>query len=206
LLNGLAHIGLTQNLLQQLKGWSASHSVSITLTIEERCKFLREIEREVEEPTSVVVEGNLVTSTVKVITKVKEYVFAVEEFYEIKAYSGVGVDANESAVLLTRTFRTDIVTRSRNLPYKECSRLVQNANITWLLQQLDETAQATRFSIDRTKDSCFTPPPERRHQARAGVSARPDCHAPSPRRLDVQAPRLPGNPQHPSHTPAGALQ
>jgi hypothetical protein len=157
--NALIHCGLTAEKLVQLKSWSANRAVSLKLVTEEKCRFVREIERDEEDPTRVQADGVLgrLAGTIRVITKVKEYIYAVQESYEISAYSGVGTNAAETVVLMSRTYNTEVTTRSNTPPYKECTRQVQDVNISWLLKHLDSTCQECSYSIDRSKGTCFTP-------------------------------------------------
>jgi hypothetical protein len=159
MINALVHCGLTAEKLVQLKSWASNRSVSKQLVTHEKCVFIREIESDEEDPTRVQADGifGRLVSTIRVITKVKEYFYAVQESYEISAYSGVGTNTAETIVLMSRTYNTEVTTRSNTPPYKECTRQVQDVNISWLLKHLDSTCQECSYSIDRSKGTCFTP-------------------------------------------------
>src|SRR5689334_7750145 len=87
--NCLEVLGLDRSRIQTLKGWASRRAVSLAFEKSHRCKFVKEIERDVEDPSRVQVDGIFGRTTVKVVTKVKEYIYSYEEVYALKAYSGV---------------------------------------------------------------------------------------------------------------------
>jgi len=79
-LNGLELLGISRAALGFLKHWSAHRAVSLKFERKQQCSFVKEIEHDEEDPSRVQVEG-IFKTTVRVITKVKEYVYLVEEQY-----------------------------------------------------------------------------------------------------------------------------
>jgi hypothetical protein len=158
-LSSFEEIGLSRAKVAVLKGWSSRRSVSLRFERKQRCQFVREIEKDVEDPTRVQVDsvGGLMRSTVKVITKVKEYVYTVEENYQLVALSGVGDNPQEKTIITERTCRREVTTRSSSAPFREASNWDASVNITWLMQHLDAEASNATFRIDRANPACATP-------------------------------------------------
>ena len=157
-LNGLELLGLSRAVLATLKGWSARRAVTLQFEKQRRCKFVKEVERDVEEPSRVQVDSSLFgRSTVKVITKVKEYIYHYEESYILRAFSGVGTDANESITLHESHSQMELTTHSAEAPFDQSSCEKSEVNISWLLNHLDVVTLAASFDIDRTAAKCHTP-------------------------------------------------
>ena len=157
--NSLEQIGLSRHDLALLKSWSSQRSISLRFVRNQHCKFVKEIERDVEDPSRVQVEalGGMIRSTVKVITKVKEYIYVVDEAYELLAFSGIGDNPAEKVMITGRSTSKEICIRTSNAPFPEASKWDFEVNISWLLQHLDGTAEHATFCIDRSHPSCATP-------------------------------------------------
>ena len=186
-LNTLSEMGLDGAKLHMLCEWVSSKDVSVRFDAEERCKFVKEIERDVEDPTRVERQytGAFGTSksTTKVITRVKEYIYEYECKYSIEAFQGVGeaaVGGLQSVVLKQRSARQQITLRTKQAPYPEAASKRMDVNISWLLRLLSSPAPQGKdkqhsesastastsaagssfsldFTIDRTHSECYTP-------------------------------------------------
>ncbi len=100
-MNALEVIGVTDQRLQQLQEWARTHSVTLRLSAEESCKYLRTVTRDVESATSHVTtwSGGYTRKDV-VVTRVTEYFWQFTAKWELKAFKGTGA---ESVVLQSRT-------------------------------------------------------------------------------------------------------
>ena len=186
-LNILSEMGLDGVKLKMLCEWVSFKEVSVRFDAEERCKFVKEIERDVEDPRCVETErtGAFGTSktTTKVITRVKEYIYEYECRYSIEAFQGVdeaAVGGLQIVVLKKRSARQQIMLRTKQAPYPEAASKRMDVNISWLLRLLSssvpqgkdkqhsESASTTsasfagfsfslNFTIDRTHSECYTP-------------------------------------------------
>jgi hypothetical protein len=160
LLQCLGSIGLSDEGLAQLLDWARTRSVTLRFKAQETCKFLREEVRQVESAQQHVVEkrtrwGGTETTTEKIVTTVREYFWSFEFSYELVAFQG---NMPEKTVKLHgRTGRVELKTAARTTPRpEEAIRPCLDANITWLLGQIDGAHRAS-FSIDRAAPTCHTP-------------------------------------------------
>ncbi len=160
LLQCLETIGLTPKDLETLRAWASTRAVTLRLTAQEDCKFLREETRKVESATEHVTEtrgflGNKSTRTEKVVTTVREYFWSFEFEYRLDAYHSNATD--EAISLLSRRGRIEIKTAADTAPRPQTTvRPAVETDLSWLLRQVDDEGRA-RFAIDRTASSCHTP-------------------------------------------------
>eukprot|EP00435_Cladocopium_sp_Y103_P058127 s152_g20.t1 len=81
-LNCLSTLGLGRDVLAQARQWAQSSQVSLRFRSQEKCTFLREETRRVEDPTKVVSEvsvgGLSMGVTSKTVTKVTEFFWKFE--------------------------------------------------------------------------------------------------------------------------------
>ena len=160
LLQCLDNLGLGPAHFARLREWAATRSVTLRLDATEECTFEREVTREVDATSKRVIEVSgrqeKTTITDKVVTTVKEYHWSFRFRWELLAFQGT---ATEDALrLLSRGGRIGLVTTTREPPPrpKLVVRPAIDANITWLLQQVDAAARAS-FAIDRAHERCHTP-------------------------------------------------
>lgn len=151
-------IGLSADGLAQLREWAKTRSVSLRLSAQESCRFVREESRKVESPEHVTeVKGIFGKSsrTEKVVVTVTEYFWKLDFAYEVIAYQG---NAPENAVaLLTRNGSVEIKTAANKTPRP--TTVVRNpvdVDVTWLFAHLDGEARPS-FKIDRASSECHTP-------------------------------------------------
>ena len=152
-------IGMTAAQLALLRGWAKERSVTIRLTAQEDCRFVREEKRKVESATEHVTEvrGLLgkTTRTDKVVTTVTEYFWAFQVEYELVAFQGTAID--QAITLHARTGSAEIKTTQNTTPRpKTVVRPALDVDVTWLLAHLDDDGRAA-FAIDRTDPGCHTP-------------------------------------------------
>ena len=160
-LNALELIGMSASVLSTLQEWNDKREVSLKFERKQRSTFLRETERDVEDPTRIeVVDGGQQT-TVKMVTKVKEYIYLVEEEYTLFAHSGVGDNSAEVTQITKSCGQLEAIVRNNSSPFSEFTVDAFAVNISWLLKHLDiatTTGTSTgSFSIDRAHLKCFTP-------------------------------------------------
>ncbi|HVJ92033.1 MAG TPA: hypothetical protein VM580_19665, partial [Labilithrix sp.] len=158
LLQCLENVGLSADGTTRLVDWVKTRSVSLRLSAQESCRFLREETRKIESPEHVTeVRGvfGKTTRSEKVLLTVTEYFWRFDFSYEIVAYQG---NAPENAVaLLTRSGSVEIKTSAKQTPRpKTVVRPPIDVDVSWLLSRLDEHARP-RFAIDRASADCHTP-------------------------------------------------
>ena len=160
-LNTLELLGLDAAGLDTLLEWVKDRSVTLRFSGEERCVFDRKEKRKVEDPTTRSVEvktssGFKAKISDKVVTKVTEYFWFFDVEYSISAYRG-NKPSEDPVVLQKRHAHARIKTSTETEPYPKVSeKPAITANITWLLQQLNEEKQFN-FGIDRDAKDCHTP-------------------------------------------------
>jgi len=155
-LNVLSNLGCSTKTLDKLREWNKTRSVTLRLKAEEKCKFLRKVEREVESDTKHVSTSTVFgKSTSYTVTKVTEYFWQFDMTYALVAYQGT--DSDHGEVLQTRSGSVELKTSSDSTP-KPVSVVRPNIdiNISWFLNHLDEKGNA-KFNIDRTAAKCRTP-------------------------------------------------
>ena len=158
-LNTLETLGLDPKGAGQLIEWSKDRSVSLRFAAEEKCTFVKEVSKEVEDPDTHVHErkggflgGVKVTS--KVIRTVTDYFWKYEYNYSISAF--VGSDPEKKVVLVQRSGEHTMMTSSKVSPRKEnVVRPPKDTNISWLFARLQQNN--AQFVIDRKKKTCHTP-------------------------------------------------
>ena len=137
---------------ETLKGWGPERSVSLMFERQQRCKFVRETERDFE---IVTIETGGVES--RVTTKVREFVYIIEAEYLLTAFSGVGDNPMEVVALTEGRGSIETTLRSHNAPFHESTLESFDVDISWLLTHLDEAASTANFSINRAAEKCATP-------------------------------------------------
>eukprot|EP01032_Pedospumella_encystans_P022376 gene22376-25352_t len=156
LVHCLSLIGLSRETLESLKSWGAEKTVTLSFRYSRKTTLLREQEREVESPTCVKeISEASGTSTITVVTKVKEYVFLEEQTHQLVSFTGVGDNSSEFLTVLDRggsaertsTYRSDNSEYTRN----------HDLDLSWLLSVLSEEVNVSLFAIDRSHVECFTP-------------------------------------------------
>lgn len=156
----LDNLGLSASHLARLRQWAATRSVTLRLDAKEECTFEREVTREVDSATKRVIEvsgkKDKTTITDKVVTTIKEYHWSFQFHYALIAFQGTATE--DGLRLLSRSGRIGLVTSTKDPPPrpKTVVRPAIDANITWLLQQLDAEARSA-FAIDRSHAECHTP-------------------------------------------------
>ncbi len=159
-LQSLDSVGLTAQKLAQLREWARSRSVTLRLTAQEDCKFLREETRKVESAHEIVTEvkgflGGTKTRSEKVVTTITEYIWRFDFAYELAAYPGNTPE--QGLVLVARKGSIECKTAAKTPPRP--ATVVRDpllADISWLLHQADADARVA-FAIDRTAPACHTP-------------------------------------------------
>jgi hypothetical protein len=160
ILQCLGGIGLSSEGLAQLMDWAETRSVTLRLRAQESCSFAREESREVESAQKLVVEkrsmwGGTEATTGKVVTTVKEFFWSFAFEYELIAFPGNDPGAGVS--LQSRSGKFEIKTAAKSPPrLEQVLRPHLDANITWLLRQVDPEHRAS-FAIDRSARECHTP-------------------------------------------------
>ena len=159
-LNCLAKYGVTAEHLKTIHYWISMHrSVTMGFRATEKCKFVREEEREVESPSVVTEEkvNNRITKSVtnKVVSKVKEYHWLFDVTYDLVVYWGC---QEECIAIRSRSCQHEVKTASDKNPFVE-SRVcpILEVDITWLFSNMDHQNNQLIFCIDRHHKDCKTP-------------------------------------------------
>lgn len=152
-------VGLTAAQVAQLAEWSKARAVTIRLTAQEDCKFVREATRKVESAEERVTEVRGIlgktTRTEKVVTTVVEYFWSFEFKYQLVAFPGTAVD--DGVVVHARSGSIELKTTQKTTPRPATVvRPPCDLNATWLFAHLDADARAA-FAIDRAASGCHTP-------------------------------------------------
>lgn len=168
--NSLELMGLTKEALLEAKDWADGNAeVSLRFRADERCEFLREECREVEEPSC----GGLDISSVgvalgimsKTVTRVTEYLWHFEVTYTLDLLRGVGAQPHERRTLTTATTSAQLTTTAKVAPRKvQVPAISKEINMTFLLKHLEPSGDGycPRFQIPR--DSPKTKTPRRNQQ------------------------------------------
>jgi hypothetical protein len=154
----LSHLGLSAADLSVLVSWARSRDISLALIVEEKCEFVKESKRDVENPTRNQTEiSGFTLITSKQITTVTEFHYVFKAKYELVAYRGVGDKVDDRVVLQSRSCQQGLVLTSKSSPYPEATSQRFDVNISWLLRCLVEESMQVSFSIDRDQSDCHTP-------------------------------------------------
>ena len=129
-LNGLELMGVSHSELGSLKAWNAHRAVLLKFERRQKCQFVKEIERDVEDPSRVQVDAGIFRSTVKVITKVKEYIYLIEEEYALSAHSGVGDNPAEVIHITSASSQLETTLRTNSAPFSESTVDTFHVNIS----------------------------------------------------------------------------
>eukprot|EP01032_Pedospumella_encystans_P023997 gene23997-27153_t len=149
-------LGLDLEQLKKLKSWGAEKTVTLDFRFTRKTTLLREQERDVEKPTRLRKSSKKSgTSTISVITKVKEYVFLEEQTHQLVAFTGVGDNAAEFIVVWDHAGSTECISTDKS--EEEASSDHLDTDLSWLLGVLSADDNAMDFSIDRSDAACFTP-------------------------------------------------
>ena len=158
-LNVLEVHGVTSEILKKIKEWQKTRSVTLRFESIETCKFDREVEREVEQPSKYVTEISRqgaapVSITEKIITKVKEYFWRFTVEYQFSVYQGNLLA--EKIVLQKRQGSHELKTSTKQSPKPETKAAATvEVDISWLLSNVNENLQAI-FSINREDKKCHS--------------------------------------------------
>lgn len=152
-------LGLTAAQVAELREWAKTRAVTLRLTAQEDCRFLREVTRKVESPEERVTEVRGIlgktTRTEKVVTTVIEYYWAFEFKYALVAFPGTATE--DAIVIHGRAGSVEIKTTTQATPRpKTVVRPARDLNLTWLVTHLDADGRAA-FAIDRADAACHTP-------------------------------------------------
>lgn len=136
----LRHLGLKQEHLSKICAWAKEGSVTLELSVTERCSFLRQDTRDVDSSTKVVHEHatseDVETWTSKVVTTVKEWFWRFEVEYELGIFPGTG--DGERLILQGRTGSHEIKTTTDATPHPAvCMKPKLSTSLTWLFSATD---------------------------------------------------------------------
>eukprot|EP00026_Physarum_polycephalum_P002207 Phypoly_transcript_02212.p1 GENE.Phypoly_transcript_02212~~Phypoly_transcript_02212.p1 ORF type:complete len:944 (+),score=196.07 Phypoly_transcript_02212:68-2899(+) len=154
-LNSLEFLGLTGKNWEQVKEWSKQKNVTLRLRADESCKFLKKVVRTEESDKNVTKAGIFGTFSSFTATKITEYLWEYTVKWELVAFAGV--DSENAVVLQSHNGTTELKTLLETPPKPQ--NLVRppiDINITWLLQNTDDT-KTPKFAIDRNSKKCHTP-------------------------------------------------
>ena len=160
LTNSLEQLGLNSTILNETYNTSKDKKSRVTLrfSLSQECKFIKEQITEIENPTSNVTEvsgARNFSVKSKTITKLKEFLWNYNMNYTISIYMGTQVES--ATVILSSEKTAELKTRSSSSPHPSTSISDPiDADITWLIQQLNEEQQLC-FGIDRSDTKCHTP-------------------------------------------------
>ena len=149
----LGVMGFSSETLRTLMDWSTKKSVSLRLKAQEKCIFVREVTRDVDSgertETKARLGGLEAAFSSKVVTTVTEYVWNFEASYEVLALRGVGSEAADQIVVLSRSCSHEIITGSKSNPRVEAKTYpFSDVDISWILEHLNEDL-SIKFQIDR---------------------------------------------------------
>lgn len=151
-------LGLTKEKLIEAIKWVQKEQKSVTMsfTNETKCTFTKKKSRKIESSTQTKTKiNNKVKLTDKVVTKVTDYFWNIENEYSIQIYAGSNKE--KKIQLNTRKSQIEIKTNLSNEPYAKHSIIDPiEINITWFLLQVNLELDLL-FTIDRSKKTCKTP-------------------------------------------------
>ncbi|CAL1125869.1 unnamed protein product [Cladocopium goreaui] len=150
-------LGLTKEALLEAKDWADGNAeVSLCFRADERCEFLREETREVEEPScgaldisSVGVALGLMSKTV---TRVTEYLWHFEVTYTLDLLRGVGAERRR---LTSATTSAQLTTTAKLAPRRmQVPAISKEINMTFFFKHLEPSSDGQpgycpRFQIPR---------------------------------------------------------
>lgn len=145
--------------LQQMIEWAKTKTVTIRLKAEERCTFIRDEKRKLEDKvahqTEVKVFGATAAKiTSKTYTKIHEWFWNFQCDWALFAY--VGTDVEHPLVFQGRTSACELITTTEDSPKPEVVvRPSIEFDIGWLLRHLSDGRMD--FHIDRGLKTCRTP-------------------------------------------------
>ena len=159
-MNCLEALGLKGEDTAKLLEWAASRSVTLRFATEEKCEFVKKVERKedskTEHVTKTKVLGFTATSSSKVVTTITEWIWRISASFELFAFQGT--DASSKIVLSNKASTVEVKTSTEHSPYPSVGGInAFDLNLTWLLQQINPSTRQLRFRIDRDADSCRTP-------------------------------------------------
>ncbi|CAK8998136.1 Uncharacterized protein SCF082_LOCUS5503 [Durusdinium trenchii] len=138
--------------------------VSLRFTAEERCSFLREETREVEDASRSVTEfsvGYAMGLTSKTVTKETQFFWNFEVTYKVELLRGVGAEASDRLLLQSHSQSTELKNKTKVSPRPAANvpAHCESVRITELLKLLEEHDGGLRpiFQIDRSSPKTKTP-------------------------------------------------
>lgn len=159
-INSLSALGLTSELLQEIKKWSKDRSVTLTFSAEETCGFVEKKTRDIHPDVTTKTEVNAsffgkATFSSKTITTVTDYLWKHNVVWQLYVYQGN--NPKDRVVLQVQKLEHIITTNSDDTPLP-ATRITSpvEVNITWLMQQLNGEGTLA-FKIDRSTKDCKTP-------------------------------------------------
>ncbi|KAJ9463396.1 hypothetical protein DIPPA_08815 [Diplonema papillatum] len=151
-------LGLTDESLQTIKGWSnESRSVTLRLSSRQGCSFVENRTREIDSATkeSVTVGGLGITR--KTVTTIHESVWRYTCAYELFVFKGS--NPSDRIVLGCREdAETVIILRIDTPPYEpETEFPALDVDVSWLVSTIDAADSQVSFGINRSHSLCHTP-------------------------------------------------
>ena len=162
ILNTFSHLGLTSQVLQTLQEWSKQKEVSIRFEAIEKCEFVKETKREVEDPVKFEKQKSGIsfsTTTVsRAVVTVTEYVYSFSSEYRISAFRGVGEHDQDGVELVRRSnLNHSIILRAKECPYPASRKVTHDVNISLILRNIKDKLLTPSFEINRSSKECYTP-------------------------------------------------
>jgi hypothetical protein len=149
------HLGLSAEILAQIKRWSTERNVTLRFSSEEKCVFDREIKRDVEESKSTWLRLGSRSLTSKIVTTISEFLWKFSVSYELFVFPGNSL--GDKIVLTSRQAFCVIKTTSKESPRPEHTfRPPIDIELSWLLSHLDDNL-SPQFKIARENKHCRTP-------------------------------------------------
>eukprot|EP00913_Durusdinium_trenchii_P001203 g1107.t1 len=127
----------------EVKRWAERAEVSLRFTAEERCSFLREETREVEDASRSVTEfsvGYAMGLTSKTVTKETQFFWNFEVTYKVELLRGVGAEASDRLLLQSHSQSTELKNKTKVSPRPAANvpAHCESVRITELLKLLEE--------------------------------------------------------------------
>ncbi|GBG29667.1 Hypothetical Protein FCC1311_058882, partial [Hondaea fermentalgiana] len=160
IMTAFSALGLSEDGWEKARAWvDDGKAASLRLEASRKCKFLRSDVRKEDSETEHVTKFMGMTSTSKTVKSTTEHSWEIQHAFRIVLFTGSNPDGENSFVLAERSGKTEVKTTGseKMAPEPETHAFPeQNVNITPLLAVLNKN-NAPCFTIDRTKDTCFTP-------------------------------------------------
>ncbi|CAK9022758.1 unnamed protein product [Durusdinium trenchii] len=155
-------LGLEAPKWMEVKRWAERAEVSLRFTAEERCSFLREETREVEDASRSVTEfsvGYAMGLTSKTVTKETQFFWNFEVTYKVELLRGVGAEASDRLLLQSHSQSTELKNKTKVSPRPAANvpAHCESVRITELLKLLHDGGLRPIFQIDRSSPKTKTP-------------------------------------------------